>query len=66
MATLMYLNGVAVQTGGYWSDRHGHTVLVCEGQRLPSCPAYPYENTAWQLNSPVICHHDHSPGPQAA
>ena len=66
MATVTYLNGVPVQTGGYWSDRHGHTVLVCQGQPLPSCPAYPYENTTWQLNSPVICHHDHNPGPQAA
>ncbi len=67
MAPISYLNGVPVQTGGYWSDRHGHTVLVCEGQMLPSCPHYPYENTFWQLRTPVACPHDHSPsGPRAA
>jgi len=67
MATITYLNGVPVKTGGYWSDRHGHTVLVCEGQLLPSCPHYPYENTSWQLRTPIACPHDHSPrGPKAA
>ena len=67
MATITRLNGVPVQIGGYWSDRHGHTVFVCEGQRLPSCPSYPYENTFWQLHAPVPCPHDHGPkGPVAA
>ena len=66
MATLIYLNGVPVQHSGYWVDRHGHTVFVCAGQPLPTCPAYPYENTSWQLHAAVGCQHDHSPGPQAA
>ena len=66
MATLMYLNGVPVQSGGYYSDQHGHIVLVRPGQLLPACPAYPYENTAWRLHSPVIFSHDDAPGPQAA
>jgi len=67
MATITYLNGVPVQTGGYWVDRHGHSVLVCEGQMLPSCPHYPYENTFWQLQQPLGCPHDHTPrGPKAA
>ena len=61
MATITYLNGVPVQTGGYWMDRHGHRVLVCEGQLLPSCPQYPYENTFWQLSTPPPCPHDHGP-----
>ncbi|MBT8217440.1 MAG: hypothetical protein HKN74_08230 [Acidimicrobiia bacterium] len=67
MATITYLNGVPVRTGGYWTDTHGHTVLVCEGQMLPSCPSYPYRNTMWQLRNPLPCPHDHTPkGPQAA
>jgi hypothetical protein len=67
MATITYLNGVPVQTGGYWMDRHGHMVLVCEGQMLPACPHYPYENTFWQLRTPLGCPHDHNPrGPKAA
>ncbi len=60
MASITYLNGVAVQTGGYWSDRHCHMVLVCEGQLLTSCTSYPYENTLWHLITPLACLHNHS------
>ena len=39
------LNGAAVNAGGYWTDRDGHLVYLCEGQSLPSCPRRPFQNT---------------------
>ena len=48
------LNGAAV-TAGYWTDRDGHKVYLCEGQFLPSCPKYPFQNTYWILDTEIPC-----------
>jgi hypothetical protein len=49
------LNGAAVNAGGYWTDRDGHLLYLCEGQFLPSCPRQPFQNTFWSLQTEIPC-----------
>ena len=48
------LNGAAVNAGGYWTDRDGHLLYLCEGQFLPSCPQQPFQNTYWSLQTDTV------------
>jgi len=41
--------------GGYWVDRHGHRVFLCEGKLLPACPLFPFMTTAWRLAQAQGC-----------
>lgn len=60
-------NGANTDLAGYWLDRHGHQVYVCEGQALPACPQFPYDTTFWQLAAEVPCSHpQHHGGGEAA
>lgn len=62
MRNLTLLNGSAANAGGYWTDRDGHKVYLCEGQPLPGCPRHPFQITFWKLDSEIPCP-DHTSAP---
>lgn len=52
------MKGTTAEESGYYTNAHGHRVLVCRGDLVPSCPRYPLATTQWTIVAPIGCQHE--------